>query len=385
MNIFITLAIVLFFAKLGGYISKRLGQVTDVGEIIVGIILGPGLLAIFEPTEFFHHFADIGIILLMFLMGLEFDRKAFEKFLKGGILTAIFGAFVPFFGGIILGSAVFNWPPAVSFVFATILMATSISVVVTVLQDVKKTKTSIGYTLIDAAIVDNVLGVGMLALVLGVINKSTTSMFTFGKIGIEIIIFFAAVLLIGPKISKFFLKFGNMLDLRVKEGHLSIMLIVLFGLTFLAHAIGLSMLIGAFLAGVIFDKKHIKKIEHEVYSMTYGLFISVFFVFVGSFVDPFVLISNWHIVLLILFVALAGKFLGAFLGSSISGVSLRNSATIGIGMMGHCEVALAIAVTARSSNILPANIYTVIVSSLVLTVIITPVLLRYMLKKVAKT
>ncbi|MFH1450772.1 MAG: cation:proton antiporter, partial [archaeon] len=102
MNIFITLAIVLFFAKIGGYISKRLGQVSDVGEIIVGMILGPGVLAIFAPTEFFQHFADIGIILLMFLIGLEFDITAFEKFMKGGILTAVFGAFIPFFGGIIL-------------------------------------------------------------------------------------------------------------------------------------------------------------------------------------------------------------------------------------------------------------------------------------------
>ena len=85
MNIFITLAIVLFFAKVGGYISKRFLKISDVGEVIVGMIIGPGVLALIAPTEFLHHLADIGIVLMMFLMGLEFDVKAFEKFMKGGI------------------------------------------------------------------------------------------------------------------------------------------------------------------------------------------------------------------------------------------------------------------------------------------------------------
>jgi len=381
MNIFITLAIVLFFAKIGGYIAKKLWQVSDIGEIIVGMLLGPGVLAIFSPTEFFKYFADIGIVLLMFLMGLKFDLKAFEKFIKGGILTAAFGAFVPFFGGVILGSAVFRWPPITSFIFATILMATSVSVIVTVLDDMKKLRTDIGYMIMDAAIVDNVLGIGMLTLVIGVISTEAPTIFTFGILGLEILIFFAAVLLLGPWISTLVLKFGRHLDLRVKEGHLSMILMTLFVLTFIAHIVGLSIIIGAFLTGVIFDKKHIKKIEHEVYSMTYGLFIPIFFVFVGSFINPLAILNHWYVVLLILLVALAGKFFGSFLGASITGLSLRDSTIIGIGMMGRCEVALVIAVLARSLGLLSADIYTIIASSIILTVIITPVLLRQTIKR----
>ena len=384
MNIFIVLAIVLLFAKIGGYIAKKLGQTSDVGEIIAGMILGPGVLAIFSPTEFFHHFADIGIVLLMFLMGLEFDMKAFERFWRGGVMTAIFGAFVPFFGGIILASAVFNWPTTTSFVFATILMATSVSVIITALDDMKCLKTRIGYTIIDAAIVDDVLGVAMLTLVMGVVGKGKASAMTFGILGIEMLIFFAAVLILGPKISKLVLDFGKHLDLRVKEGHLSMILMILFLLTFLAHSIGLSIIIGAFLAGTIFDKRHIKKIEHEIYSMTFGLFIPIFFVYVGSFLIPAALIQYWYLVLVIVIVALAGKFIGSFLGASISGLSFKHSTVIGTGMMGKAEVALVIAVLAKSMGIFSSEIYTVIVTSIILMVIITPILFRQCLKRFYK-
>ena len=184
-------------------------KISDVGEVIVGMIIGPGVLALIAPTEFLHHLADIGIVLMMFLMGLEFDVKAFEKFMKGGIMTAVFGAFVPFFGGLILASSIFKWPVPASFIFATILMATSVSVAMTVLEEVKKLRSESTYTIVDAAIVDDVLGVGMLTIVLGLISKSTPSAFTFGLLGLEMIAFFAFVLLLGPRISDLVLKFGK--------------------------------------------------------------------------------------------------------------------------------------------------------------------------------
>ncbi|MFH1450728.1 MAG: cation:proton antiporter, partial [archaeon] len=224
-------------------------------------------------------------------------------------------------------------------------------------------------------------GIGMLTLILGLLGMRSPSVLSFGILGLEVIIFFAAILIIGPFISRMALKFGNHLDLRVKEGHLSMILITLFALTFIAHSIGLSIIIGAFLAGVVFDKSHIKKIEHEIYSMTYGLFIPIFFIFVGSFLIPSVLLNSWQSVLLILLVALAGKFIGSSLGSVISGMSLKNSALIGVGMMGRCEVALILAIMARGMNIFSGEIYTIIVSSIILTVIITPILFRFLLKK----
>jgi Kef-type K+ transport system membrane component KefB len=162
------------------------------------------------------------------------------------------------------------------------------------------------------------------------------------------------------------------------------LLITLFVMTFIAHSIGLSIIIGAFLTGVIFDKTHIKKIQHEIYSMTYGLFIPIFFVYVGSFLTPATLIANWYLVLLIVLVASAGKFVGSFLGSSMSGTKLKDSAIIGIGMMGRCEVALIIAVSARKLGLFSADIYTIIVSSIILTVIIAPIMLRYVITKFSK-
>jgi len=381
MNIFIMLAIILFFAKVGGFISKKLGQSSAVGEILVGMLLGPGVLGIFQPSNFFQAFSNIGIALLMFLMGLEFDIKAFEKFIKGGILIAIFGAFIPFFSGVILATAVFGWSTITSFIFATILMATSISITVTVLDDLKKLRTPLAYTIIDAAVVDNVLGVGMLTIVMGLIAMKAPSMMSFGVLGIEIILFFAAILLLGPMVSRFVLRFGRHLDLRVKEGHLSMILMILFVLTFLAHFVGLSIIIGAFLTGVVFDKTHIKKIEHEIYSMTYGLFIPVFFVFVGSYLMPLFILEHWYVVLIVLVVALVGKFLGSFLGASISGQSLRNSITIGVGMMARCEVAIIIAIMAKNLDIFSSEIYTIVVSSIILTVVITPIILRFIVKK----
>lgn len=381
MDVFITLAIVLFFAKVGGYISKKLGQPSEVGEVIVGMILGPGMLGIFQQTDFFTHFADLGIIMLMFLIGLKFDLGAFEKFLKGGIMTAVFGAFLPFFGGILLGAAVFHWPTFTTLIFSAVLMTTSITVAVTVLEESGKLRTPLGYTLIDAAIADNIIGIAMLSLVIGIAANNSASILRLGFLGVEIILFFAAIILIGPAVSRFALKFGRHLDLRVKEGHLSMILIVILALTFIAHSIGLSVVIGAFLAGVLFKQDYIKGIKHEIYSMTCGLFIPVFFAYIGSFILPSVILRSWLAVLLIVAVALGTKFFGSMLGAVVSNLSGRDAVHVGIGMMGRCEVALVIALLAKDLGLFTQNVYTVIVASAMITVVITQILLKQAVRR----
>lgn len=377
MELLVDIILILVAAKLGGYLFKKLKQSAVLGEIIAGIIIGPAVLGIFQPTEITRFLADIGIMMLMFLVGLELNLKTFEKFLKSGSITAIFGAFIPFFAGIFISSNFFGWSVLPSFFFGVALMATSVSITAATLKELKKLKTPVGSTLLDAAVIDDIIAVAMLAFLLGIVGGGVVSFETITLLGLKIVLFFGAVLFIGPYLGRYLIKIGKGLNLRVEEGLLSIIIVLLFGLAFLGKGVGLSTIIGAFLAGVILDKRKLVHVEHEIYGMTYGLFIPFFFVFIGTYINLGILYEHFILILLIFSIAFLTKFFGALLGAKISGMKLKDSLTVGIGMVPRSEVALIIVSLGLTSGVLSDTLYSVIVSALILTILVTPPLLKW--------
>lgn len=376
MNLLLSLAIVLFAAKLGGFLSKKMGQSAVLGEVLAGIIVGPSVLGLFAYNEFFQTFAELGIIFLVFIVGLELDIKVLEKFLKTGAFAAIFGAFIPYLAGIVLGSAILGWGAMQSFLLGVIFMVTSVTIIITVLDDLGKLKTKLGVTLIEAAIVDHIIGVVMLSFVVYLMQGGAVSGVSLLFFSLKLVAFFVAVLVIGPHVSHYIIELGEHLDVRMKEGHLSLIIILILALSLISNALGLSLITGAFLAGVILNKDKVKIIEHEISGMVNGFFIPFFFAMIGTYVAIDSLILDYPIILLIASVAILTKIAGAGLGARLSGITSRASFSIGVGMIPRCEIAFIVALLGWSMDILTSHQYSIIVTSVVITVLISPILLK---------
>lgn len=380
MEFLLEIITLLFAAKMGGYLFKKINQPAILGEIIAGVIIGSTIFISFQPSEITKTFADIGIMMLMFLIGLEFNLKRFKKYLTMGVSTAILGAFLPFFAGIFISSQFLGWSSLQSFLLGLALMATSVSITAATFGELKKTKTREFSVLLDAAVIDDIIGVAALAFFLGIANGGTVNVWNLFMLGGKLILFFAIVLSIGPYVGKYFVRIGKEFHLRVEEGQLSFILILLFGLGILSKSMGLSLIIGAFLAGVILDKKKLFHVEHEIYGMTYGLFVPIFFVFMGTYLNLEVFYSHILVVLLIFFVAIFTKLFGAAFGAKLSGLNPKSSLIVGIGMMPRGEVALIILSLGLSTGVLTDTIYSIILAALMLTILVTPPLLKFIEK-----
>ncbi|MFO7872765.1 MAG: cation:proton antiporter [Candidatus Undinarchaeales archaeon] len=384
-KLLLTIVVILLSAKLGGALAKKLGQSTVIGEILAGIIIGPILLGKFFfldiSSPVIYTLAEIGLVFLLFLVGLKLDIKTFEKFAMTNVLTAFLGVMLPFSLGTLLAFNLFNWTPIQSLLLGGILMATSIGVTARLLDDRNLTRTKAGMAISDAAVLESIITIVVITFLLGF---GTTQISTFNQFifaSLKIFVFFVAIIFLGQRVGGYIITLGEKLNLRVKEGLLSVVLVLIFSLSYISDALGLSMLIGAFLAGVILDERHLKKIEHEVYSMTYGLFVPIFFVYIGALVDPVLIYHNLWWILPIFVVAVVGKFIGSFIGSLLTEVKVKDCFKIGVGMIPRGEIAIILTGLAAQNGIFASEIYTAIISALLLTIIITPPLFTLVTKK----
>ena len=188
--------------------------------------------------------------------------------------------------------------------------------------------------------------------------------------------FFAAVILLGKYISKYIEILGKFLNLRVKEGLLSMVIILVFTLSLIAEAIGVSMVIGAFLAGLVLHERHLKKIEHEIYSMAYGLFIPLFFALLGVYVNLFEMIAMWPLLLSIFSVAVISRLFSAYLGARVSGMNSKNSFIISLVMTPRAEVAFIISSVALLNGVFSSSVYSAVIGALILSIVVVPPVFR---------
>ncbi|MAF88987.1 MAG: cation:proton antiporter [archaeon] len=380
IDLLVSVIILLFLARLGGALAEILGLSAIVGEIFAGIAVGPTLFpqftTYFTESVLLEGLADIGIILLIFLVGLKINLKAFEKFLRAGAVIAMFGAFIPFFAGTYLGFAYFAWNPVQSLFLGGIMMASSMAIAGRMLYDSKLLHKRVGNLAIDAVLVGELLSLLMLIFLVQLAGNSAFSIQSLLKSTIYVAIFFTTVILLASYISKYIEILGRFLNLRVKEGLLSMVIILVFTLSLIAEAIGISMVIGAFLAGLILHERHLKKIEHEVYSMAYGLFIPLFFALLGIYVNIFEMISLWPFLLSIFAVALTSRLFGAYFGARISGMSSRNSFIVSLVMTPRAEVAFIIASVALLNGVYSVSDYSAVIGALILGIVVVPPVFR---------
>jgi Kef-type K+ transport system membrane component KefB len=376
------LVVVYLSSKIGGELAVRVNLPAVLGELVMGVVVGvSGLRLLGGTNEVVTVLSEIGVILLLFEIGLESDL---QELLKVGALAAIVacvGVVAPFAIGT-LGLIAFFGVPVLPAVFAgAALTATSIGITARILADLGRLNTTEGQVIIGAAILDDILGIIILAVVLGITQKGTVRAFDLAYTVVIATGFLVVAIGIGRLFAPFFVKIVN--RLRTRGDLLVSALVFAFGLAYIASIIGSEAILGSFAAGLVLaetDKR--EELERKIKPVA-DTFVPVFFVSVGATTNLAVLNpfdpqtqAGFTITLFLL--------LAAILGKVVTGFVLRtkipiNRLAIGFGMIPRGEVGLIFAGQGSQIPGLSPAVLTAIVIVVIVTTFIAPPLLRFAL------
>lgn len=365
------IALILLLTKLAGQLSIRLNQPSVLGKILIGIIVGPAVFGWIEDTELLKTFSEIGVLLLMFLAGLETNIKDLMSNLKASTSVAIGGIIFPILGSM-LCAVFFDFTLAESIFLGLTLAATSVSISVQTLRELGKLNSKEGATLLGAAVLDDILVVVLLAFTISFFTATGASI---SAVVLKKILFFVVIFLVSKWVLPTFLKFFS--KLQVTYATLSGSLIVCFLYAYFAEILGIAGIIGTFAAGLVISLTEYKhETEKNVEPIAYGIFVPFFFVSIGlsvsfeSFMDflPFTIVFS--------VMAILSKLLGGGLGAKITGFNWRSSLGIGAGMISRGEVALIIAAIGLDSGLFPQSYYTPLILVIIVTTLVTPPMLK---------
>jgi Kef-type K+ transport system membrane component KefB len=380
-SIELQLSLLLFVALAGYIIAQRINQSAIVWEILVGIVIGPSLLGLITYTESVQSFAQLGAVVLLFVIGLEFKIKDVFN-VKYGII-ALIGVIIPWIGGYFLAEFFgFNF---ISSVFVgTALTATSVAITANVLREMGKLQTEAAKAIIGAAVIDDVFGLLVLSFSMQIVNDSV-SFFPLILIIIEAVIFLVLGAYIGyVYLSKLIEKFDSTkLVGRYPETVFIFAMIIAFFYAMIAELIGLSAIVGAFLAGVSLSGviiKHGKNFKDGAEYLQI-IFASIFFVSLGVLADFHTLTLQilWFLVSLTI-VAFLTKIIGCYIGARIGRMTHKNSLAVGMGMVPRGEVAMIVALIGLNSGFIRQDIYVSLILMSLLTTVLVPFILHYYMK-----
>lgn len=373
------LAIILLFAKCFGILARKFKAPQVVGQIIAGLIVGPCLLGWISQTEFITEMAEVGVIILMFSVGLESDLKELIKTGPVAFLIACAGVFVPLVCGAVLYMGFYGVSPWGSENFykavfmGTIMTATSVSITVASLQELGKIKSKVGTAIVSAAIIDDVIGIIVLTFVIGFKNPESNP----GMVVVKTVAFFAVAIVGGFLVYKLFLT----LDKRYPHTRRIPIVSVAFcfALSYIAEKyFGIADITGAYVAGVVLcNLSDNEYIERKVDVSSYMFFGPIFFASIGL-KTSFDSMNGKLIAFCICFVivALLAKVIGCGLVGRLCKYSGSDSLKIGVGMMTRGEVALIVAQKGLAAGLLTADYFTAVILLILVSSILTPIVLK---------
>lgn len=376
------LAIIMVAAKIMGLAVRKLNVPQVVGEILAGLIIGPSILGFVQQSDFLSQMAEIGVILLMFSAGLGTNLRDMAKTGFTAFLVACMGVFVPLLCGTLLYMAFYGFDSIGSAEFykalfiGTILTATSVSITVKALAEMGKLKTKLGTLIVSAAIIDDVIGIIVLTMVIGMSTGKGGS----GQIiavAVRSALFFVFSGGIGFVIYKIFKR----LDAKYKHTQ-RIPILGLALCMFMAYAaeryFGVADITGAFVAGIILcNIQDADYIERKMNINSYMLFGPVFFAGIGlktdvSHISPDIILFSVCFVI----VGLIAKIIGCGITARLSRYSFSDSLKVGVGMMTRGEVALIVAQKGLSAKIIKPVFFTPVILLIIVSSILTPIALK---------
>ncbi len=374
----------LMFVALAGYlIAYRINQSAVVGIILVGIIVGPSLLGLVTYTEFVSSLGHLGAVVLLFTIGLHFNIK--EIFNIKYFVIAFAGIIVPWISGFYL-AMIFSFDFGASIFVGTALAATSIAITANVLKEMGKLQTQAAKAIIGAAIIDDVLSLMVLSISGGVVSGELTLPAIIITI-LKAIGFLVLGIFLGNKVlSRIVIRLDNTKFCgKYPEVIFIFAIMVAFLYSLVAELVGLSAIIGSFLAGVALTRVKLRheKAFREGAEHLQIIFASIFFVSLGILLDLHVITLDliWFMLVLTI-VAFLTKFIGCGITAKLQGIGTRNSLIVGVGMIPRGEVAMIVALIGLNQNLIRQDMYSVLVLMSLLTTIIPPLILRNWLFKV---
>ncbi|MHC4537256.1 MAG: cation:proton antiporter [Planctomycetota bacterium] len=390
LQIILVIALIITLAKAGGYLSYKLGQPAVVGEVLAGLIIGPSVMNILNWSVFtdahlgetITHFAELGVLLLLFIAGLDLHLSDLVKSGKTASMTGGVGFVLTLGMGYIL-ALLFSFDAPEALFIGLILAPTSIGISAQTLMELKVLRTKVGTTMLGAAVVDDTLGVlGVslyIALFLGGATGGAASLWLILlKMILYLIIASAIGLLLLPKLAQYVDK------LPISQGLIAFAFAVALFYAWSAEALGhMAAIIGAFMAGLFLARSPLKdKIERGLSSIAYGVFVPIFFINVGLSANVRQITADglWLLAGMIL-VVIFSKLIGAGLSGRLGGMTKQESLQLGFGMIPRGEVVLIIAAVGITEGLINSGTFSTIVVLVIITTIMTPPILRNLFSK----
>lgn len=387
LSLFFYLAIILLSTKFFGIVFRKLGMPQVVGALVAGIVVGPVMLNLIPANDpVITALAQIGVVLLMFSAGLETNIKDIKATGIASIIITLLGVIVPFAGGFLLawafqGFSAINSSNYLEFIFFGVLLtATSVGITVEALKEMGKLKGKVGTSILSAAVLDDILGIIILAVVIGL----KTGESGIGELFLKMFIFFVGAAILGVGIHYLFKWMFRRYPVTRRLPIFSLAICFLFAWT--AEEMGIADITGAFIAGMVLSNMNqTSYVERKIDINSYMLFSPVFFASIGinmNFSGFTWVIFGFSMALVA--VGLITKIIGCGLGAKICGYTNKESLRVGYGMMARGEVGLIVAQRGVANNIIQPMYMPAAVLLVIITSLCTPIFLKYSYSKEKK-
>ena len=378
-SVLVDLFVLFAAAKILGELFEHVGQPAVVGELLAGVIVGPHVLGWAGGDEaVLEVLAELGVIILLFTVGLETSLADLRSVVRPALMVGFLGVILPL-GAAVVTMLGLGYERADSLFVAAAIAATSVGVTARVMRDLGAVRTTAARVVLGAAVVDDILAIMVLAVVSGLVagDLSTVELVV---LVVEVVLFLGVVLVVGPRATR---RLSAVVRIPgVPESPFLVAVLLTLGLAALSEVIGLAAIIGAFLAGLIFDFRK-EEVATQI-EPVYELLVPFFFAITGSLLDPAVFTdpSTLGLAGVVTAIAVVTKVAGGYLGSG--GLDRGVRLTVGVGMVPRGEVGLIVASLGLGLG-LDAELFGVVVAMTIVTTLLTPPVLAPLVRRTAAT
>ena len=381
MDELLEIATVIIAAKLVGELCERIQLSPILGQIIVGVVVGPSVLGLIEYDHAIRLLAELGIVILIFVVGLQTRVQELREVGRQAASAAGGGVLLPFALGMLL-AALEGLRVEEGLILGAALTATSVAITAGVLMDLGKIRTKAAELILAAAVMDDVFGLLALTLVVGVVGAGAENPLMDL---LPLLVFLVLVLPAGWKLIPLITR--RLAGMRVQGSLFGIVVGIALIFAYLAEWSGLAAIVGAFLVGaIIAGGPYGERVVSNALPVYYFL-SPFFFVSVGILFDLGSVIDAPLLVVAIASIAIVGKLVGCGVGARLTGVPTRTSIFVGVGMIPRGEVALIVATFARSFEIeagnplLGSKLFSMVAGMVMITALLGPILVRYLSRR----
>ena len=369
--------IIMVISSVMALVSYKLKQPMVIGYIIAGMIIGPHTppFSLLINQDILNLFAEIGIILLLFVVGMEFPIEKLRNIGRKALVIALSEAIGTFVSGIVIAQQVLHYSLYDSLFLGLAISVTSTVIVMKILEELDMIKEEASQLILGVAVIEDIVVISMLAILQSVSSTGHLSIIDLGLSIGTVLAFIAGIIIIGSKTIPRFVNYVG----RTNQHDLLIVTIlgIAFGLSFIAYEIKISVATGAFFAGVLIAESKVHSVTRVIATPIKDMFAAIFFVSVGALMDIRLLAIFIVPALVLILVSTAAKFFTVFLSSRMQGVSMRTSLRTGFGLSSSGgELALVVAKGGVDVGITSSFLLPMVGSMTIITTFITPYMVK---------